>query len=125
MTILRKISEWQENQFPENTVEGCFEHICQEIEELRCLMREVEGVTGGNEDLSIPSRESARPSMERRRLAEEFADIIFMANRAINRLGLDTEGILQSKLEKNKKRRWPDIPDKYGMYKHIKEIEED
>jgi hypothetical protein len=88
--LVRDIDEWQNKQFPTATVESKFEHLLEEIEEVR---------------------ENPYDPME---LADCFLLIVGMMRKA----GFDVSTIVAEKLAINKSRKWGE-PNELGFSKHI------
>jgi len=96
--IFNNWSTWARGQFPDQTANGKINHLRKEVEELAC------------------SAESCKSDIV------EIADCIGLLFSICDIEGYSFEELsnaLISKLEINKRREWPVIPNKDGSFSHI------
>lgn len=97
-SVFDDIRHWQRTQFPAAALDGAAFHLADEAQE---AVQEI--MEGQSND----------------RMAEELADVVFMAIQCFTLLGVDMEQALRAKLKKNKAREWPRVADGRGVYHHV------
>lgn len=96
-----EIETWQRKQFPGATLEGAGAHLLQEIEEAcvelaDCFFMAIQCENLGGAPMGLP--ETIWEMMEG--------------------LGCIPEKVIMAKLEHNKQRKWPTMPDDDGVFHH-------